>query len=111
MNEVMKQRAMIFLGGIVVGGLVAWSLMPAPIESKYEKDERILKFVDQDLRAYSESKSPQEKIHQADVLYQKAVQLFVVELDMKVQGLPPQAPASSAPLPDPSDELAVDEGE
>lgn len=111
MNEVMKQRAMIFLGGIVFGGLVAWGLMPSPIESKLLKDERIYKFVDQDLRAYSESKSPQEKLHQADILYQRAVQLFVADLDLKVQGLPPEAPASSAPLPELSEEHALDEGD
>lgn len=110
-KEEIKNQAMIFLGGVVFGGLIAWGLMPAPIESRLEKDERLFKFVDQDLRAYSESKSPQEKLHQADVLYQKAVRLFVVELDMKVAGLPPEAPASSAPLPEPTEVPAMDESD
>lgn len=110
MNEVLKKQVMIFLGGIVVGGLVAWGLTPSPVEHVIEKDERLYKFVDQDLRSYSEAKSPAEKIHQADILYQKAVELFVADLDIRVQGLPPQAPASSAPLPEPLEVLSVDEG-
>lgn len=107
----MKEKALLFLGGIFVGGLIAWGLAPSPIESKLKTDERIFKFVDQDIRAYGEAKTPEEKIVQADALYAKAVVLFLVDLGIKVQGLPPEAPAAALPVIDDNTPQVVDEGD
>lgn len=107
----MKEKVAIFLGGIFVGGLLAWGLAPTPIESALKTDEKIYNFVDQNIRAYGQAKTPEQKIVQADLLYERAVVLFLVDLGIKIQGLSPQAPVVSVPIVDEIVPQFVDEGD
>lgn len=111
MNEELKKRVAIFAGGFILGGLLAWGLTPAPVEHALEKDERLHKFVDQNVRAYGEAKTPEEKIHQADELYKKAVVLFLVDLGINVQGLAPEPHITAVPMIDDSVPQVLDESD
>jgi hypothetical protein len=91
-----KQAIGLFIAGIVIGGAGAWLLHPKTPGLVGEREEKIRLFVDQDVRRYADAHTADDKLAAANQMYQRAVALFVAELAVPVQGLPPEASALSA---------------
>lgn len=106
----MRNPAVFFVGGLFLGALFTWiGVSPRPAVAP-SQDDRVVKFVDRDVRAYGEAMSPEDKILQGDVLYRKAVQLFVADMGLPVTGLDPEA-KGALPKVNENAVATVDEGD
>lgn len=88
-----KQAIGLLIAGLIIGGAGAWLLHPKAPVMVGEREEKIRLFVDQDVRRYADAHTADDKLVAANQMYQRAVALFVAELGIPVQGLPPEASA------------------
>ena len=106
----MRNVAIYFLAGLFLGSLFTWIGTSSQTSLSPTVDERVFKFVENDVRAYGAATSVEDKVLQGDLLYKKAVKLFVADMGLLVTGLDPEAP-SVMPKVDEDAAPTMDEGD